>query len=106
MLPLLQREGVKQEEKKLESDDLIGLNWRGIVVVCAYFVPASSIYAKTNEKRMIEVQQIALDNEEVIIATDANGWIGNLPSAVSSIVDGEQDDDRDYERKVGKTVFG
>ena len=91
-------------EKKCESDDMLCLNWRGTTLICAYFVPPTSPYVKTNEKRMIEIQQIVMEKEErVIIVTDSNGWIGELPSRVSTLVDGNMSDERIYERKSERT---
>ncbi len=54
-------------EKKCESDDMMCLNWRGIVLLCAYFVPTTSPYSDTNEKRMIEMQQMIVETEERVL---------------------------------------
>ena len=99
------RKGSVSIEKKCESDDLMCLNWRGIVLVCAYFVPPTSPYAKTNENRMIEMQQIVLDcKERVLVVTDANGWVGELPSKVTSTaVEGHVSEERVYARRSEKT---
>jgi hypothetical protein len=75
-------------DKQSESDDVMWVTWRGIRVVCVYFSPPSSPFEKGNGKRMEEVQQKILErfSEEVILLTDANGWIGNKPSTISQEV--------------------
>ena len=76
------RKGVTTE-KKVESDDLIWLKVGSIEVGSAYFVPPSSPFVELNESRMAELQQLALEaSGQVLIMTDANGWIGTLESTI------------------------
>jgi hypothetical protein len=76
--------GVVQLEKECKCDDMMWIDWRGVKVACAYFVPPTSPFAKRNEKRMIELQQRALEqNGKVIIMTDSNAWIGQNPSIIT-----------------------
>ena len=55
-------------------------------VLTLYLLPP---FAKRNVKRMIELQQRVLEseakNQKVILLTDANAWIGELPSMVSTL---------------------
>ena len=75
--------------KKFQCDDMVCVEWREITLICPYFVPPTSPFQKRNEKRMIELQQRVLESKgNVIIMTDANGWIGELPSLVAKKEDG------------------
>ena len=88
------KKGVAKLERECECDDLLWVEWRGIKVVCAYFVPPTSPFAKRNEKRMIELQQRVLEsNGKVIMLTDANAWIGQEASVITKLEDG-------YERQT------
>lgn len=83
------RKGEVKMERECKSDDLMFVSWRDITLVCAYFVPPSSTFEKYNEKRMIELQERVLEcRNEVILLTDANAWIGELPSEVGKTEDG------------------
>ena len=71
-------------ERETECDDMMWIEWRGMSVVCAYFVPPNSPFEKRNEKRMIELQQRVLESRgKVMILTDANAWIGERPSTLT-----------------------
>ena len=79
------------------------VNWRGTVVVCAYFVPQASPFAKYNEKRMIELQERILEcSSDVMLLTDSNAWIGELPSEVSKTEDGYERETRTFTRTSEK----
>ena len=55
------------------------------LVAGVYFVPPTSPFAKRNVKRMRELQQRVLEaSGKVMILTDANAWIGNIPSLITN----------------------
>ena len=53
-------------------DDILCVKWRGLCVVCAYFVPATSPFQKRNPKRMVELQQRVLEYgaQRTLVLTD------------------------------------
>jgi hypothetical protein len=74
------KKGTVKLEKKCECDDMMWIDWKGIQIAGVYFVPNTSPFAKRNAKRMRELQQRVLETEgKVIILTDANAWIGDMP---------------------------
>jgi len=85
---IAQKDRVKLD-RECVCDDVMCVSWGEFVVLCAYFVPSTSPFAKRNVKRMIELQQRVLEseakNQKVILLTDANAWIGELPSMVSTL---------------------
>jgi hypothetical protein len=73
---------------------MMWIEWKGVKVLCAYFAPPTSPFQMRNEKRMQELQQTILETKgKVILLTDANGWIGQLPSTISEPQNG-------YERQT------
>ena len=84
--------GVVSAEKECVYDDILCVKWRGLCVVCAYFVPATSPFQKRNPKRMIELQQRVLEYGATLVLTDANAWIGEEPSVI--------DRDPEHEERV------
>ena len=81
------KKGAVKLERECRSDDLMFVNWRGIKVGCAYFVPPTSPFEIDNERRMIELQERVLEcSGEVMILTDSNAWI------VSNLEDGYERD--------------
>jgi len=97
------RKGVVEVEQENTCDDLIFVKWRGIRVGCAYFVPPTSPFEKKNEKRMLELQQIVLASTgKVMILTDANAWIGQLPSVISKREEGYDNGERVFQRTTEK----
>ena len=79
---------------------MVCVEWREITLICPYFVPPTSPFQKRNEKRMIELQQRVLESKgNIIIMTDANGWIGELPSLVAKKEDGYEREGRTSEKQ-------
>jgi len=71
-------------ETKCECDDMMWIDWKGIEIAGVYFVPHTSPFSKQNAKRMRELQQRVLEPKgKVIILTDANAWIGDMPSVIT-----------------------
>ena len=97
------KKGAVKLERECRSDDLMFVDWRGVTVACAYFVPLTSPYAKYNEKRMIELQERVLEcSNEVLILTDSNAWIGEAPSEVSKLQDGYERETHTFTRTSEK----
>src|SRR4051794_3162503 len=79
------------------------IDWRGVKVACAYFVPITSPFEKRNEKRMIELQQRTLEQKgRVKILANANGWIGQAPSIITKPETGFERETLTFERKSEK----
>ena len=90
-------------EKPCKCDDMLWINWKGVSVAGVYFVPASSPFAKRNAKRMIELQQRILEaNGKVVILTDANAWIGEIPSVITHHEEGLEKSIQTYPRTSEK----
>ena len=98
-----QKGSVKIESECL-CDDMMWIKWRGFFVVCAYFVPATSPFARRNDKRMKELQQKILEIKcsKVLILTDSNAWIGEMPSLISKKEDGYERETIVFERTSEK----
>jgi len=78
------RKNTVKLETKCECDDMMWIDWKGIKVAGVYFVPSTSPFAKRNRKRMREPQQRTLETSgKVMRLTDANAWIGNIPSVIT-----------------------
>ena len=93
--------GVVSAEKECVCDDILCVKWRGLCVVCAYFVPATSPFQKRNQKRMVELQQRVLEYgaQRTLVLTDANAWIGEEPSVIDR---GLEHEERVYPRSSVK----
>jgi len=82
---------------------MLWINWKGVSVAGVYFVPASSPFAKRNAKRMIELQQRILEaSGKVVILTDANAWIGEIPSVITHHEEGLEKSIQTYPRTSEK----
>ena len=74
------KKGAVTLEKETRHDDIMWVDWGGIKIACAYFVPQTSLFHKKNEKRMIELQQRALEySGKVMIMTDSNAHTTHTP---------------------------